>query len=1085
MTSYLAFRRLAFLLGLAMLIPTGFLYAIDGVPGADFFANRIIISVQKGVDLIPADLTISGSVSTGYADLDRIIVAEKVTRIERFYKGHISHEILRDVVDRLYVFFIDEGGHLESAIESLSGDSRIEAAEPYYIHRPYYLPNDPLIAAWYHLNKIEAYLAWDFIRGDSTGRPILGIVDSGVYYDHPELEPNMWINAAEDINNDGLFTDADINDLDEDANGYIDDVVGWDFGNNDNIPFEPYPYHGTHVAGCASMACDNGIGGAAISWGARIMALKCSGNNPEYVPYGYDGIVYAIENGATVINLSWGRMGSPSQYEQNIINSAYAMGIVVVAAAGNEDTSTRSYPAGYNNVVAVASVDGSDVRSYFSNYGTWVDISAPGEGIYSTWDHGGYTTLQGTSMASPIVAGVVCLIRAARPSISVDSVVNLMLNSADTIDHLNPSYRGMLGSGRVNAAVAVGREYFPRFLLGGTSVTQTEDDGDQLLNPGERFDLAVTVSNIWQNASNVTGVLRSDGQFTILDSVANFGNIPGNGGQGNNASNPFDIRVSQDAVIGSHQFTLELTTGSGFRSQITLSVSITLEQAGFPGNIPGYIESPVLVLNLDSDAGKEIIVGAGDRNYYSFESNGSLTTGWPVAVAHEAPGGAAAGDLDRDGDIEVVGMARNGNIYMWNADGSSVTGFPRSLGSVMFGTPVVGDIDGDSLMEIIAGTFTTKRVHVLRRDGADYGAWPFQGTGFFYGAASLADIDNDSLKEIIFCDLDSAVHVWNADKTYVPGFPRRLTGQIRTAAAIADIDGDGNLNLVVGTGNGDLFVLDNDGSIMPGWPQHAGSAIYSSPSLGDIDRDGRLEIVVGCNDWRLYVFNDDGTPQGGFPLQTGGMITASPVIGDINGDNYPDIVFGDYDGKIYAVDYQAQALHNFPITVSNPAEIPGSAALADIDNDGDCEIITGVKIAGNNLEVIDYKDDLTTQPFPWPQFGKDIGRNGYYGFFLTGIEDGRMPLPISIRLDQNYPNPFNLETRIGFSVPSGSNVILAVYDLLGRRIRLLHQGYLDPGEHDLIWDGRSESGIAVSSGIYFYRLQAGPEVLAKRMTLLK
>jgi subtilisin family serine protease len=1084
MKSDFVFRGLMVALLLVLLMPTGFVYALDGVPGTDFFADRIVVSVQKGVSIVPADFS-SKAPHTGYVDLDHILASENIVKIEKFYKGRLSKEALREVVDRLYVFYIGDNGILESAISSISANGHIEIAEPYYISRVYYVPNDPLIAAWYQLRNIEAYLAWDFIRGDSTSRPVLGIVDSGVYYDHPELEPNMWINSAEDINGDGVFTDADINELDDDSNGYDDDVVGWDFGNNDNIPFEPYPYHGTHVAGCATMACDNGIGGAAAGWGARIMACKGSGSNPEYVPYGWDGVIYAIENGATVINLSWGRSGSPSQTEQNICNSAYSSGVVIVAAAGNDDTSARSYPAAYNHVVAVASVNSGDVRSYFSNYGTWVDIAAPGEGVNSTWDHNSYTSLQGTSMASPIVAGVVCLIRAARPNISVDSVVNLMLNSADTIDYLNPDYEGMLGSGRVNAAAAVGRELFPRFQFQTSGISLTEDDGDGVLNPAERFNLSVTVSNIWQSASNITGVLRSDGQFTILDSVANFGNISGNGGQGNNSSNPFDIRVNQNAFVGSHEFTLVLTTGTGFQSQVTLPVSISLEQAGFPGNIPGNIDSPALVLNIDADAGKEIIVGATDHNFYSFESNGTQTAGWPVAIAHEAPGGAAAGDLDHDGDIEVVGMSRNGNIYAWNANGSSVAGFPRTLGSLMFGTPVVGDIDGDSLKEIVVGTFTSKQVYLLHNDGTDYGNWPYQGVGYFYGAASLADIDNDGQKEIIICDLDSTVHAWNADKTYVPGFPVRLSGQIRAAAAVADIDGDGNLNIVVGTSIGDLYVLDNDGSVLPGWPQRAGSALYSSPSLGDIDRDGRLEIIDGCNDWRLYVYNNDGTTQSGFPLQTNGIITGSPAIGDINGDSYPDIVFGAYDGRIYAVNYQSQPLRNFPITVTNPGEIPGSVALADIDNDGDCEIVVGVRTSGNNLEVIDYKDDITSQPFPWPQFGKDIGRTGYYGPFVTGIEDDLAPIPVSLMLGQNYPNPFNLETVIGFALPSRSDVSLEIFDLLGRRIRVLYQGQLDAGEHAALWDGLSESGTPVSSGVYFYRLRTGDETLTKRMTLMK
>jgi hypothetical protein len=959
----------------------------------------------------------------------------------------------------------------------------MEQSEPYYIQHALYVPNDPLIGSWYHLHNIQAYLAWDFIRGDSTSRPILGVVDSGVYWDHPDLLANVWLNSGEDINGDGQYTQADINGIDDDGNSYVDDIVGWDFGNSDNDPYEPYPWHGTHVAGCATMASDNGVGGAAVAWGARIMPVKASRDDPNYVVAGYSGIVYAGENGAGVINLSWGSYYY-SSVEQNIINAIYALGVVIVAAAGNDNISQRLYPGAYNNVVAVAATGQDDTKAFFSNYGTWVDISAPGEGIFSTYGQNGFSALDGTSMASPITSGVACLIRAANPSMSNTDVINRLLATADTIDHLNPSYRGMLGSGRVNAATAIGRDIFPLLSVEGVTVSLTEDDGDGRLNPNERFNLTIQLRNEWQPANGVIGTLRSDGQFSVIDSVADFGNIPGDGGEGNNASNPFDVRVNPDATIESHQFTLQLETSTGFRTTGTFTVPITLEQAGFPGNIPGAIEGPVLVADFDSDGGTEIIVAGGDAKYYAFEANGSISPGWPVDIAGETPGGPAAGDLDHDGDLEVVGMSRDAIIYAWNSAGTPVSGFPRNLGGLMFGTPVLGDINGDSTLEIIAGTLTNRSVYVLSQNGQDFGNWPFVGNSSFYGSAAIADIDNDDLNEIIFGDFGSTVHVWNDDKTYVPGFPVTVSGQVRTAPAIADIDGDGNLNIVVGTGTGDLYVFDNDGSLMPGWPQHTGNALYSSPTLADIDLDGRLEILVGCNDWNLYVYNTNGQAQFGFPLYTGGIISASPVVGSIDGDAYPDIAFGTYDGKIYAINFQGHLLTNFPIQAVANGQISGSSAIVDLDHDGDCEIITGVRAAGNNLEVIDYKADLVNPVFPWPMFGKEPGRSSYYGFFLTGIED-TPPMPTVLHLGQNYPNPFNAKTSISFSLPYGADVDISVFDLLGSRVRTLQSGYLTAGEHSVIWDGFSDNGTAVTSGIYFYRLKFGRDFIAKRMMLVK
>jgi hypothetical protein len=1075
----------AFLLIMVLMVSISSAAMIEGVAGLDYRTDQFVISVQKGITLAPFEAGNQSFTTTGFSGLDQIITRENVTAIEEFYPAPVKNDILRDVVKRLYVVTVGKGGDLGAAITAFGGDSRIESAEPYRIHHITYVPNDPMIGSWYQLASIEAYQAWDFIRGDSTSRPILGIVDSGVYYDHPDLAPNMWINSGEDLNGDGQFTSADINGVDDDANGYVDDVVGYDIAMNDNIPFEPTPTHGTHVAGCASMASDNGIGGAAVSWGARIMAVKVARDNaPENIYNGFAGISYAMENGATVINLSWGS-AYYSLYEQNIINAAYQSGVVIVAAAGNDGSSSVFYPAGYNHVISVAAVDANDQKPDWSNYGSWITISAPGVSIHSTWDHDSYASLDGTSMASPVAAGVVCLIRAANPGFTVDQVKARLTATADDIDSLNPGYEGLMGAGRVNASAAVGRYLFPRLRLVSDSVAITEDDGDGRLNPLERFNWVMRLSNLWTDAQNVVGTLRSADGFTILDSVANFGNIPGSDGNGNNFSNPFDIRVNSDASIGEHDFTLHVTSGALYQADFTVRVSVTLEQIGFPGNIPGEIDSPPLVVDFDGDGQKEILVGANDGNYYSFETNGSITPGWPRPVSGLVPGGASVGDLEHNGTLDVVGMSNSGNVYAWHADGTSLTGFPRNCGTLMYGTPALGDINGDSSLEIVVGVFTSRSIYVLKSDGTNFGNWPFQGAGLIQGSVALADLDNDGLPEIVYGDIDSTVHVLNADKSEVAGFPKKIGGPIRITPCVADIDGDGHLNIIIGTSNGLLYALDYNGNIMPGWPFQAGSAFASSPSLCDIDNDGHLEVIIGCNNSNLYAFRANGQAQGGFPVHVGGVISASPVEGDIDGNGFPDIVFGAYDGKIYAIDHLGQIMRNFPIAANRSGPITTAAALSDFDGDNHCEIVAGVKAADNNLEVIDYRAPLLpNEVFPWPFFGKEARRTSYYGAFETGIGN-EAGIPTTFELSQNYPNPFNASTNIRFSIPSGQIVKLSVFDLLGRHIRTLAGNYFQAGSHEIIWDGASDLGKTVSSGAYFYRLEANNTSLTKSMTLLK
>ena len=1056
---------------------------IEGTPGIDFMKDKIIISVKTGIDLAPfQNFQSFASMNTRIA---KLIESEDIINIEPFYSHTIKHKLLRDVISRIFILTLGSKGDVSSAVASFMENDLIESAAPYYNYHVDYVPNDPLISGWYQLSRIDAYGAWDYIRGDSTNRPILGIVDSGVYYDHPDLEPNMWINTLEDIDGDGRFTNADINGIDDDGNGYIDDVVGYDIAMNDDDPQEPVPTHGTHVAGCASMASDNNYGGAGVGWGARIMAVKCAiDSQPDNIPYGFQGIVYATDNGCDVINLSWGRGGGPSGPEQSVITAAYNSGVVVVAAAGNDHSSGQFWPAQYSHVVAVAATDNADHLADFSNYGSWIDICAPGVNITSTWSHNTFAVESGTSMASPVTAGTVCLIKSCDTTQTVDQIVQRLQTNADNIDSLNPTYHGMLGAGRVNAAAAVARGRLPRILLLHTDITLTVDDGDGLLNPGERFNLVATLSNQWNPATNVTAVIRSDNQFTLEDSSASFGDIHGNGGTGDNSSNPFDVLVSHDASIGNHQFTIHITTGDGPQFEYTFNIYVTLEQRGFPGNIPGNIESPVLIYDFNNDNRKEIIVSASDHNFYSFEPDGSITPNWPLAISAESPGGAAVGDIDADQVIDIVGMSRDGNIYAWHFNGTYLPGFPHSCSTLMFGTPVLADIDDDSHLEIMIGGFTSHQFYVLRSDGTNMPGWPFQGTSGFYGSAAVADIDNDGLPEILCGDYDTTFYAWNCNGSNVPGFPVRVSARVKSAPAIADLDGDGNLDIVLGTTSGDVYVFNNQGVIRPGWPVRLGLSTSSSPSLADIDLDGHLEILIGCDDARLYVFTADGQPKSGFPVAVSGAISATPAVGDINGDGYPDIAFGTSAGLIHAINFMGMSLPNFPIPTVSLGTITASSGLADIDGDGDCEIVTGVRTAGNNLEVIDCKAHLPAEVFPWPMFGKDLHRSGYYGPFVTGINDG-VRLPTSCALDQNYPNPFNATTLIKFAIPRDSYVGLAIYDLLGRRVRSLNSGNLQAGYHEIVWDGNDESGIQAASGIYFYRLDADNLTLTKKMVLIK
>ncbi|MEX2483739.1 MAG: S8 family serine peptidase, partial [Brumimicrobium sp.] len=336
---------------------------------------------------------------------------------------------------------------VDELIKLLNKNDQVEYAERVPLLKGTLTPNDPDYNAstQWALYQVNAEEAWDYSIGSSTVK--VAIVDDAVETTHDDLSGVIWTNTNEVPNNG----------IDDDNNGYVDDVNGYDVANDDNDPNPDAPIssydHGTHVAGIAGANTNNGTGVASIGHNVTLIPVK-STNSASAVTHGYEGIVYAVSAGADVINMSWGGSGS-STTGQNIISYADNEGALLVAAAGNDNVSSVFYPAGYTEVIAVASTTYGDSKSSFSNYGTWIDISAPGSAIYSTVPGNGYATKQGTSMASPMVAGLAGLMLSMNPSLSASDIKSCILSSADDIDAENPGYIGELGAGRINAEEAM------------------------------------------------------------------------------------------------------------------------------------------------------------------------------------------------------------------------------------------------------------------------------------------------------------------------------------------------------------------------------------------------------------------------------------------------------------------------------------------------------------------------------------------------------------------------------------------------------------------------------------------------------
>lgn len=398
-------------------------------------------------------------ISVGIASLDGRMGRYGVHRISQIFPHKRSELAL------IYQLEFDPQYDAKAVARDFAKDKHLLYAEPRYLHHTCDTPNDARYVSgfqWFFAT-VQAPDAWDVTHGDDS--VIIGIVDTGVDWNHPDLSDNIWINPGEDINGDSVITGADWNAADDDSNGYRDDFYGYDFANNDWNPSEASALLGTHAAGVAAAVTNNEVGVAGMSWNCSIMVLKVSSDGSNVITDGYEGIQYATDNGAQVINLSWARIDTASAFEQEIIDSAFAKGIILVAAAGNDevgnafappDTCPLTYPGAYPHVTAVAATDMADRATDWTFYGSWVDVSAPGASIYSTlWDNDYQfrpsTGIPSTSAACALVSGVAALLKVTEPNMNSDEFEERVRTTCDNIDALNPTYVGWLGGGRLNA----------------------------------------------------------------------------------------------------------------------------------------------------------------------------------------------------------------------------------------------------------------------------------------------------------------------------------------------------------------------------------------------------------------------------------------------------------------------------------------------------------------------------------------------------------------------------------------------------------------------------------------------------------
>lgn len=533
---------------------------------------------------------------------------------ERFDKFGIEHVKL------------PPGLSVEEALRRYREDPSVEYAEPNYILRKAVIPNDPMFGSQWGLHNIgqvftdsisgtpdadvDAPEAWDIHTGDGT--VVIAVIDSGVDYTHEEFAGRIWVNPGENCSNG----------IDDDGNGFVDDCRGWDFVNGDNDPIDDDTrWHGTLVSGIIGAAGNNGKGIAGMNWNVRIMPVKFLDEGGEGdVAHEIQAIIYAIDNGAQLINASYGiSISIEPETEKAAVESARNAGLLFVAAAGNSgnnnDVPPTFYPASHqvDNIIAVAATTYDDDLYLFSNFGSGtVHLAAPGNLIQSTAGGNSYDIQSGTSLSAPFVSGTAALLLSYNPSLDYQGLKELILSTVDDLG------LPLITGGRLNAHAALAALAAPSGLVANA------------ISPSE-------IGLAWTDASTMEDGFRIErkedgGTFAAIDVVPEGTTTYTDMGL---HLGTFTYRVRATGAAGNSPYSNEASAAT---TSPFLSVSPTSLEFGSVKAAGGSTSEDLTISNIGATS-VDASLDLSDHDNFSLDPDGGVTP-CGSATPTLAPGGS-------------------------------------------------------------------------------------------------------------------------------------------------------------------------------------------------------------------------------------------------------------------------------------------------------------------------------------------------------------------------------------------------------------------------------------------------------------